>query len=211
MIVAVLGADTKIGQSLVEKAEREGIKTLSIVSSYTSLSGEGRVLIKSIDDLTVSDFHGCHAVIDPLSFFKIASYSSDFLPLWHMLEVLKDSKISLLTLGSPAILYTDKTRRHFVCHEDGSEIDGSSRDDLLCLNAFKRLKECINVSWSVLCPPLLTDETGYGSGVYEFSDDILPVGTGGESIITLNDYLSSCIELLKRGLPRHKVVSVRAV
>ncbi|MGN0894552.1 MAG: hypothetical protein ACI4ND_06095, partial [Succinivibrio sp.] len=106
--------------------------------------------------------------------------------------------------------YTDKNKNRYVCNEDSDlyldELE--RRSSVLCLNAYKRLKLCTNVKWSVLCHPLFLDPISYGSGKFTFSDEVLPVGLNGESSISENDFTSSVIELLKIIPKEHRCTSV---
>ena len=213
MKIAVLGANKKLGQKIILAAEKSKISTVSIVDSFTDVVGDGAVVIKSIDDLTYNDVKDCHYVIDPLSFFKISKYSTDNLPLWHILEILKDTDTKLLELGSSACLYTDKSKTTFVANQNEGVLNEfeDNKEELLCLNTYKRLQHCHNVKWSVLCPPLLIDDSTYGTGRFEFSNEILPVGVNGERFISETDFISATIELLKTVPELHKCTSVRGL
>lgn len=210
MRIAVIGANTSCGNKIVLKAESQGIKVTSIVNSFSDVVGNGKLIVKDYDDITFEDVKDCHYIVDALSFLEITRFSSDVLPVWHLLEILKNSPVRLLELGSAAFLYTDKSRQKLVVESDSVILDDKqNKTDRLCVNAYKRLSSCLNVDWSVLCPPLLLDEYSYGSGEYEFSDNILPVGLNGDSFISLNDYITACIELLKLNPKKHSCVSVR--
>ncbi len=212
MRIAVIGANSSCGNKIVLKAESQGIKVTSIVDSFNDVVGNGKLIVKKYDEITYDDVKDCHYIVDVLSFINITKFSSDFLPVWHLLEVLKDTPVKLLELGSSAFLYTDKTRQKRVVDSDSTILDDmQNKTDRLCANAYKRLSLCSNVDWSVLCPPLLLDEFSYGSGEYEFSDDILPVGINGDSFIALNDYISACIEYLKLKPKKHSCVAVRGI
>lgn len=212
MRIAVIGANSSCGKEIVLKAESQGIKVTSIVNSFSDVVGNGKLIVKDYDEVVFDDVKDCHYVVDALSFLEITRFSSDVLPVWHFLEILKNSPVKLLELGSAAFLFTDKTRQKLVVESDSVILDDrQNKVDRLCVNAFKRLSSCSNVDWSVLCPPLLLDEFSYGSGEYEFSDNILPVGINGDSFIALNDYISACIELLKLKPKTHSCVSVRGI
>lgn len=212
MKIAVLGANSSIGSKIVLKAEEQGISSVCIVDSFYNVPGNGKVLIKNCQDLSFEDIKDCHYVIDPQSFFYISRYSSDDLPLWHLLEILKNTDTKLLALGSCTFLYSDKTRQNYVGSGD-SEIlrDDELKHEKLCINAYRRLSLCKNVKWSVLCPPLLLDKEGYATGRFEFYDDVLPVGIDGDSFISESDFSSSVVELLKMIPKLHTCTSVRAL
>lgn len=212
MRIAVLGANTTTGQKIVKEAEKAGIKVTSLVSSFNDVVGNGKLIVKPFEELKFTDVEDCNYIVDAVSFFCISKYSSELLPVWHMLELLKNSKIKLLELGSAAFLYTDSKKSKFVFDQDSIVIDDNqSKIDRLCVNAFVRLSACTNVEWSCLCPPLLLDEYIYGNGKFEFSDNILPVGIKGDSSISLNDYVLACIDLLKISPKKHQCISVRSL
>lgn len=212
MKIAVLGANNSIGSKIVLKAEEQGIASVCVVDSFSIVPGNGKVLIKPCLELTKDDVKDCHYVIDTISFLSISKFSSDDLPLWHLLEILKDSEVKLLELGSCTFLYSDSTRQRYVGSGDNEILDDSElKHERLCINAYKRLSLCRNVKWSVLCPPLLLDKEGYASGKFEFHDDVLPVGLEGDSFISEADFSSSVIELLKRIPKFHTCTSVRGL
>ena len=212
MRIAVIGANSSCGNKIVLKAESQGIKVTSIVDSFSDVVGNGKLIVKNYDDISFDDIRDCHYVVDALSFLEITKFSSDLLPVWHLLEILKDSPVRLLELGSAAFLYTDKSKQKLVVESDSTILDDKqNKTDRLSVNAYKRLCSCSNVDWTVLCPPLLLDEFSYGSGEYEFSDNILPVGINGDSFIALNDFICACIELLKLNPKKHSCVSVRGL
>lgn len=209
MQIAVIGADTKIGQMIVNSAEALKIRTVSIVSSYISLKGDGKLIVKDYQDLNISDFAGCHIVVDAVSFLNITRYSTDLLPLWTELEILKNIDISLLCLGSSAFLYTDRAKKRFVFDESDVVInDEQQKNDRLCVNAYKRLNTCTNVKWSIFSPPLLLDDYSIGTGNYLLSDCVLPVSVNGSSRISVNDFVKATIDILKQGIKTHDVMSV---
>ena len=204
--------DEIYGKRIVLKAEEYGISVVCCVENFGSLVGSGKLIIKPYDSITYKDLEDCHYVVDAKSFLEIRKFSTDLLPVWHLLEILKDSKIKLLEIGSCAFLYTDKTRNKFVGNEDDYTLDDEqSVTDRLSISAFRRLSLCKDVKWSVLCPPLLLDKHGYGTGVLEFSDDVLSVGLGGDSYISLVDLAKAVVELLKLVPKDYHCVCVRSI
>ncbi len=211
MKIAVLGANSSFGSKLVLKAEEAKISVVNLVSDASNLVGSGPVIIKDFHDLTFNDVKDCHYVVDTLSFLKISQFSSDLLPLWHLLEILKGSNIKLLALGSSSFLYTDKSRTRLVYESECMCDDAPQVSPRLCVNAYNRLKHCSNVSWSVLCPPLLLDSKSYCNSALEFGNDILPMGLDGDSCISESDFVKAVVETLLRNPQAHSCISVRAL
>ena len=89
MKIAILGANSALGSSLVKKAEEAKISVVNLVSNAINLVGQGRVVIKDYSDLTLKDIADCHYVIDTESFLLIDKYSSDLLPLCHLIEIMR--------------------------------------------------------------------------------------------------------------------------
>lgn len=213
MKIAVVGANRSLGAKIVTDAEAQGIGVISVVQDPLNLQGSGPVVLKRYEDLTTADLAGCHYVVDAVSFPEIGAFSTDLLPLWKLVELLRGSSCKLLCAGSCSCLYTDEKRRTLVftsqClwqdqHKDSERIR-------LKVNAYQRLKEVRGVQWALLCPPLILDAEGYAAGTWEFSGDVLPVGLDGSSYITLGDFARACVELLKRGFDAGSCLSVRAV
>lgn len=212
MKIAVVGANSTLGRRIVIKAEEIGINVVGMVRSADNLVGNGALVLKDYNELEAEDFEGCHVVLDTVSFPHIERYSSELLPVWRLLEIFKNTPQPLLLIGSCAFLYSDESREKIVL-DDSCLCCENSQDKnrlRLCVNAYKRLKEVQDVAWSVLCPPLILDQKGYGQGKFEFGNDVVPMGIDGISSITLTDFTSAVIELLLRGFKPHALQSVRA-
>lgn len=88
MKIAVIGADTELGKRIVLKAEEYGISVVCCVENFGSLVGSGKLIIKPYDSITYKDLEDCHYVVDAKSFLEIRKFSTDLLPVWHLLEIL---------------------------------------------------------------------------------------------------------------------------
>ena len=211
MKIAVIGANTRLGRLIVIEAERSGIQVTSIVNDYKDLVGNGPVKLCSYTDLVYSDINKFYALIDATSFLDIASFSLERLPCLHVCHLLQKENIKLLCVGSPALLYTDKSKTELF--GDNVDIQNSIRgsDATRQILTLKRMRDYNNVNWSLLCPPMHLDEKGYGKGRYEFSDDVLPLDVTGRSSISYKDLSLACIDYLKRGPKSQSVISVRSL
>ncbi len=210
MKIAVIGSNTALGRRVVNKAEDKGISVIGAVRTAENLVGNGPLVLKDYNEITLDDLDGCHYIVDTVSFPHIDHYSTDLLPVWHLLELYKNHSARLLIVGSCAFLYTDKKRDKYVLDDARLCYDNEDQRLRQCVNAWNRLKTNTDVHWSVLCPPLILDRRGYGTGEYEFGDDIMPIGLDGISSISINDYATALIEMLLRGPKEHGCMSVRA-
>ena len=149
------------------------------MENFTSSIGSGPLIIKEACELNLNDFSKCHAVIDTLSFPRIESYGTENLPFWHVCNLIKNSSIKLIAVGSSAFLYTDKKRDTFVRDMDGIHFDNNENKHNLAVEAFLRIKKIEDVDWTLLCPPLVLDLKAYGTGRFELGNDILPMDIKG--------------------------------
>ncbi|WP_294566679.1 hypothetical protein [uncultured Succinatimonas sp.] len=211
MKIAVLGADTELGRRIVNAAEAAGIQVVSVVEHFTSSIGNGPLIIKEVRELSINDLSKCHAVIDTLSFPRIEAYGTENLPFWHVRNLIKNSPIKLIAVGSSAFLYTDKKRDTFVRDMDGIHFDNNEKRHNLAVEAFLKIKEIHDVEWTLLCPPLVLDLKAYGTGKFELGDDILPMSVSGSSYISLCDFCKALVELLKVGGYSCRCVGVRSL
>ena len=210
MKIAVIGANSTLGRKVVLKAEEKGIGVIGMVRSAENLVGNGPLVLKDYPLLQSDDLEGCHCIVDTVSFVHIERYSTEMLPLWRLLEIVSPEQ-QLLCVGSCAFLYTDESRRQILL-ESGMLCNENDKGQLRqCVNAYERLRMNESVRWSVLCPPLILDRRGYGTGRIEFAGDVFPLGLDGHSQISVVDLASAVIELLLRGLPEHGLVSVRSL
>lgn len=211
MKIAVLGADTELGRRIVNAAEGAGIQVASVVEHFASSIGSGPLIIKEVHELNINDFSKCHAVIDTLSFPRIEAYGADKLPFWHVCNLIRNSSIKLIAVGSSAFLYTDKKRDTFVRDMDGIHFDNNEKRHNLAVEAFLKIKKIQDVEWTLLCPPLVLDLKAYGTGKFELGDDILPMSVSGSSYISLCDFCKALVELLKVGGYSCRCVGVRSL
>lgn len=210
MKIAVIGANSTLGRKVVNKAEARGIAVVGMVRTAERLVGDGPLVLKPYHELTNDDLAGCHAVVDTVSFPHVDRYAGDDLPLWHLLTLCAGGERRLLAVGSCAFLYVDGSRRRRVADDEGVAAALSAPILRQCARIYDRLRTVGDVHWGVLCPPLVVDRRGYGSGRYEFGDDLLPMGADGSSAITLVDLADATVETLLRGVPRRRCISVRA-
>ena len=211
MKIAVLGADTELGRRIVNAAEGAGIQVASVVEHFASSIGSGPLIIKEVHELNINDFSKCHAVIDTLSFPRIEAYGADKLPFWHVCNLIRNSSIKLIAVGSSAFLYTDKKRDTFVRDMVGIHFDNNEKRHNLAVEAFLKIKKIQDVEWTLLCPPLVLDLKAYGTGKFELGDDILPMSVSGSSYISLCDFCKALVELLKVGGYSCRCVGVRSL
>lgn len=211
MKVAIIGADRQDGSVIVRSCECRGIQTVSVIEELAPVPGEGRVLIKSLKDLRAEDFEDVSTVIDPVSFAEDCALRPSRIPLLYLLELLRGTGRRLLILGSVGCLYADALRNKRVFEENFLEgAQGSSPAQRLHARLFKKLQSERDVMWTLLCPPLIREDAEHKTGHYEFSDDVLPMGADGSSVISNYDLADATAELLKRGLKPFSVVSVRS-
>ena len=211
MKVAVIGASTEWGSIIVKSLECRGISTVVCVDELTHLPGEGRVVIKPYADLVADDIRDVYAVVDALSFKALDTSGFESLPLWHVLKLIRGQNIKCLALGSVACLYEDDRRLSYIADDETLCFDEHGASGKLCKKALLRLKQLQDIDWTLLCPPLICEDATHRSGHYEFSNDVLPIGMDGSSVISQYDFCDAAAEIIKQGLPARQVISVRQI
>lgn len=195
MKIAVVGAGSLLGQDIILEAEALGISVISVLDSPTNMVGNGVVLLKKFDSLTAQDLAKCDAVIDLLSFTDPKSYQNSTIPFLYLQKIIKP-KARIIASGLNVFLYVDNHRiqRVFDLQKDAFASDPNI---IAIYKTFSSIdfSQCVN--WNILCPPLILDKTGHGSGYFKIGDDILPVSIEGKSYISLKDYAKGFVELLK--------------
>lgn len=212
MKIAVLGGNTVLGRKIVLDAERAGINVTLIVNSPSDLVGNGPVIIKTADELTRPELAGFHALVDAVSIPLLYKFpSDDSLPLWHLHRLLAGTSVHYIGIGSVFMLWTDSSRTQLVADSDLSSLVHGSDRAQRCKAILQQMQAWQDFTWTLLCPPLATDEKGYGTGKVQLGDDVLPVGMDGSSHITLTDFSRAVIEYLKVRRPVQQCVSVRSL
>lgn len=208
MKIAVLGAARRPGLEIVAEAEKQGIGVTCVISDASVIPGSGPVIIKDPGELESADFAGCHAVVDALSFPEIGAFSSEELPLWHVLEILKGTQTKVVCLGAASCLYSDESRSERLLESSCVTHADHEQGLRLCATAFKRLASERGTPWTLLCPPLILDPDGQVTGRFEFAGDVLPMALDGSSYISGLDFARAAVELLLRGPKPYEVISV---
>ncbi len=211
MKVAVIGASTEWGSIIVKALECRGISTVLCVEELTHLPGEGRVVIKPYAELKLDDIHDVHAIVDAVSFKLLGSRDFESLPLWHVLNEIKGAQIKCLVLGAVDCLYEDDRRLCYIADDQKLCFEEHGALGALCKKALLKLKDFADVAWTLLCPPLICEDATHRSGHYEFSNDVLPIGMDGSSVINQYDFCDAAAEIIKQGLPIRQVISVRQI
>lgn len=198
MKAAVLGANSPLGRRIVLHAEEAGINVTSIVSSPADLAGNGPIIIKEPEELEVRELSRFHVLIDAVSIPRISSFAPGQEPAIRLLPKLIEAGTYYLGIGDCSLLYTDDSRSTLVADSDLAAVTGRSRPEReRSRELFLQLQSAPGLRWTLFCPPLHLDTHGYGRGRFELCSDVLPMGLDGSSRITLIDFVSALIELLK--------------
>ena len=202
MKIAVVGANSPLGKSLVLDAEKEGIQVTSIVSSPQDLVGNGPIIIKECFELTPSELQKFYAVVDAISFAQITKKVFETLPVFSLAPLLKGLPCRYVAFGSCYLLFSDSKRTQRLGESSSMFfIKGDLRASKV-LELYHKIQTFKDFKYTLLCPPLTVKEESYPTGKFEFGDDLLPLSLDGSSSITLGDLSLAMVELLKRGLDK---------
>ena len=211
MKVAVLGANSDLGRSIVLRAEEAGIGVTSIVSTPADLAGNGPIIIKEPFELTGEELARFHVFVDVLSFRHIKRFAPGMTPLELLHEKLVQSNCYYLGVGDCCLLYTDSSRKLRIADSDFLQAAKGHSDAPRCQALYAQLQGWSNFKWTLLCPSLVLDRHAYGKGRFELGSDVLPMGLDCSSRITLADFASALVELLKVRGHEQQCVSARAL
>lgn len=112
MKIAVVNANSKIGNTLVDEALKRGIE----VTVFTSLPNETaatHAVQKENMDITAEDLAGFDAVIDASGVWDEEHMAGHYKALFHLCNCLSNTETRLLIVGGEGVEYSEKELEHF--------------------------------------------------------------------------------------------------
>ena len=206
MKIAVVAANGKAGQLIVEEAVKRGHDVTAIVRSENKTQAQ-HLLKKDLFDLNKEDLAGYDVVVT-----AFGAWTSETLPLHsksieHFNDLLAGTNTRFLVVGGAGSLYVDKEKK--VRLVDTAEFPAeykplaSAQADELDLLRTKK-----DLNWTFVSPAAEFIPDGARTGEYILAGDFFTVNEAGESKISYADYAIAFVDEIESGKYIQERISV---
>ncbi|HBJ54765.1 NAD(P)-dependent oxidoreductase [Streptococcus anginosus] len=206
MKIAVVAANGKAGQLIVEEAVKRGHDVTAIVRSENKTQAQ-HLLKKDLFDLTKEDLVGYDVVAT-----AFGAWTAETLPLHsksieHFNDLLAGTNTRFLVVGGAGSLYVDKEKK--VRLVDTAEFPAeykplaSAQADELDLLRTKK-----DLNWTFVSPAAEFIPDGAHTGEYILAGDFFTVNEAGESKISYADYAIAFVDEIEFGKHIQERISV---
>ena len=206
MKIAVVAANGKAGQLIVEEAVKRGHDVTAIVRSENKTQAQ-HLLKKDLFDLTKEDLVGYDVVAT-----AFGAWTAETLPLHsksieHFNDLLAGTNTRFLVVGGAGSLYVDKEKK--VRLVDTAEFPAeykplaSAQADELDLLRTKK-----DLNWTFVSPAAEFIPDGARTGEYILAGDFFTVNEAGESKISYADYAIAFVDEIEFGKHIQERISV---
>lgn len=206
MKIAVVAANGKAGQLIVEEAVKRGHDVTAIVRSENKTQAQ-HLLKKDLFDLTKEDLAGYDVVAT-----AFGAWTAETLPLHsksieHFNDLLAGTNTRFLVVGGAGSLYVDKEKK--VRLVDTAEFPAeykplaSAQADELDLLRTKK-----DLNWTFVSPAAEFIPDGAHTGEYILAGDFFTVNEAGESKISYADYAIAFVDEIEFGKHIQERISV---
>lgn len=206
MKIAVVAANGKAGQLIVEEAVKRGHDVTAIVRSENKTQAQ-HLLKKDLFDLNKEDLAGYDVVVT-----AFGAWTSETLPLHsksieHFNDLLAGTNTRFLVVGGAGSLYVDKEKK--VRLVDTAEFPAeykplaSAQADELDLLRTKK-----DLNWTFVSPAAEFIPDGAHTGEYILAGDFFTVNEAGESKISYADYAIAFVDEIESGKHIQERISV---
>lgn len=206
MKIAVVAANGKAGQLIVEEAVKRGHDVTAIVRSKNKTQAQ-HLLKKALFDLTKEDLAGYDVVAT-----AFGAWTPETLPLHsksieHFNDLLAGTNTRFLVVGGAGSLYVDKEKK--VRLVDTAEFPAeykplaSAQADELDLLRTKK-----DLNWTFVSPAAEFIPDGARTGEYILAGDFFTVNEAGESKISYADYAIAFVDEIESGKHIQERISV---
>lgn len=206
MKIAVVAANGKAGQLIVEEAVKRGHDVTAIFRSENKTQAQ-HLLKKDLFDLNKEDLAGYDVVVT-----AFGAWTSETLPLHsksieHFNDLLAGTNTRFLVVGGAGSLYVDKEKK--VRLVDTAEFPAeykplaSAQADELDLLRTKK-----DLNWTFVSPAAEFIPDGARTGEYILAGDFFTVNEAGESKISYADYAIAFVDEIESGKHIQERISV---
>lgn len=205
MKIAVVGANGRVGNLVVNEALNKGYEVVAIFNGENKY-GYKNVINKNALDLNINDLKGVDAVVDAVGEWTPESIPSITNVMTYLADILSNTNIRLFVVGGAGSLFVNK--EHTLTVDMGPEFPDSWKP---LSNAhgkgLKYLRDSKNLNWTYISPACNFDAEG-GLTDYKIAGEELELNSKGESIISYETYAKALVDIINDTTYNKKRISL---
>lgn len=206
MKIAVVCANGRVGQKVVEEAVSRGLDVKAIMRKDAQSKAQEKV-IKDLFDITYSDVADCDAVVDAFGAWTPETLPLHSTSLEHLCNVLSGKSNRLLIVGGAGSLYVNP--EHTECVADGAGFPDAFKPLAAAMaKALGELRNRTDVRWTYISPAADFQADGERTGEYILSGEEFTLNSKGESVISYADYAIAVVDEIVSGNHINERISV---
>ena len=204
--VAVVAANGRVGQLVVEEAARRGMDVTAVVRGENKTAAE-KILVKDALELTAADLAGFDAVVDAAGGWTPETIPAITSVAVHLADCVAGTPTRLVVVGGAGSLFVNP--EHTATVDQGPDFP----EDWKPLSAahgaaLANLRKRTNVAWTYVSPAADFQADGERTGAYTLAGEELTLNAAGQSTVSYADYAIAIVDLLESGEHVRERVSV---
>ena len=192
--VAVVAANGRVGQLVVEEATRRGMDVTAVVRRENKTAAE-KSLVKDALELTAADLAGFDAVVDAAGGWTPETIPAITNVAVHLADCVAGTPTRLVVVGGAGSLFVNP--EHTATVDQGPDFP----EDWKPLSAahgatLANLCERTDVAWTHVSPAVDFQADGARTGEYTLAGEELTLNAAGQSTVSYADYAIAIVDLL---------------
>ena len=195
--VAVVAANGRVGQLVVEETTRRGMDVTAVVCGENKTAAE-KSLVTDALGLTAADLAGFDAVVDAAGGWTPETIPAITNVAVHLADCVAGTSTRLVVVGGAGSLFVNP--EHTATVDQGPDFP----EDWKPLSAahgaaLANLRGRADVAWTYVSPAADFQADGERTGEYTLAGEELTLNAAGQSTVSYADYAIAIVDLLESG------------
>lgn len=204
--VAVVAANGRVGQLVVEEATRRDMDVTAVVRGENRTAAE-KSLMKDALELAAADLAGFDAVVDAAGGWTPETIPAITNVAVHLADCIAGTPTRLIVVGGAGSLFVNS--EHTVTVDQGPDFPEDWKPlSTAHGDALANLRERTDVAWTYVSPAADFQADGERTGEYTLAGEELALNAAGQSTVSYADYAIAIVDLLESGEHVRERVSV---
>lgn len=195
--VAVVAANGRVGQLVVEETTRRGMGVTAVVRGENKTAAE-KSLVTDALGLTAADLAGFDAVVDAAGGWTPETIPAITNVAAHLADCVAGTSTRLVVVGGAGSLFVNQ--EHTATVDQGPDFP----EDWKPLSAahgaaLANLRGRADIAWTYVSPAADFQADGERTGEYTLAGEELTLNAAGQSTVSYADYAIAIVDLLESG------------
>lgn len=206
MNIAVVAANGKVGQLVVEQAKARGFNVTAIGRGENKTAATTYIQ-KDLMDLTAEDLAGFDVVVDAFGVWEADKQHLHTDTSQHLANLLSNTPTRLIIVGGAGSLYMDDT--HTTRLMDGPDFPAEYFPIAKAMaDALDAMRARHDVRWTMISPAADFRADGPALNTYTLAGEVFTLSSAGDSVISYADYATALIDEIEHGNHIQERISV---